>query len=98
MYHLTLKVDADLLQAVGEAVQSAKLGEDFRYANVSDFIRKALIDYKRGMKLTAAPRTKQQVQTSIYLTAALRDFWESLPPMQRYEILDRVLRTKLERM
>lgn len=97
-YHLTIEVDAVLLQTIREAVQSAKLSEDLHYTNVSDFIRKALIDYKNGMKLTAAPRKRGRGQTSIFFPASLRDFWESLPARLRYEILDRVLRTKLERM
>ena len=99
IHRTSIRMDAKLYQAIGEAVQSAKLGEDFHYANVSDFIRAALTDYKKGMPLTAAPQTSQHVKdTSVCLPVSLRDFWRSLPRLQHWEILDRVLRTKLERM
>ena len=92
-------MDVELYQTITEAIQSAKLGENFHYANVSDFIRAALTDYKEGMTLTAAPQAPRHFKdTSVCLPASLRDFWRSLPRLQHWEILDRVLRTKLERM
>ena len=98
-YHVSIRVDATLYQAISEAVQSAKLGEDFHHANISDFIREALIDYKNGMKLTAPPQADRQMKiTSVCLTAPLYDFWRSLPRRQRLEILGRALETKLKRM
>ena len=98
-HRITLRMDARLHQAIGEAVQSAKLGEHFHYANISDFIRAALGDYKKGMTLTTAPQAARHIKdTSVCLPTPLRDFWRSLPRRQHWEILDRVLRTKLERM
>lgn len=98
-HRVSIRIGTALHQAICEAVQSAKLGENFHYANVSDFIREALADYKEGMKLTAPPQVGRQAKiTSVCLTAPLFDFWRSLPCGQRWEILDRVLRAKLERM
>lgn len=98
-HRISIRIDTALHQAICEAVQSAQLGERFHYANVSDFIREALTDYKEGMKLTVPSQRGQQTKiTSVCFTAPLLDFWRSLPRTQHFKILDRVLRTKLEQM
>ncbi len=95
-----IRVDDRVLDTVKNAVTSAKLGGDFHYGNVSDFIRGALADYKKGLKLTepALPGDRGCVRpTTVWLDEELYSFWRSLPIGGRREILERALRTKLRR-
>lgn len=93
-----VRIDGKLLEAIRNAVQSAKIGGDFCYGNVSDFIRAALTAYKDGMKLVEVlPAADNQVQgTTVWMDDALYTFWRSLPYGCRREILERALRTKLK--
>ena len=95
-----VRIDRKLLDTIKNAVQSAKMGGDFRYGNVSDFIRGALIAYKNGMKLVeVSPTAERQVQgTTLWMDDMLCTFWRSLPRGCRREILERALWTKLKQI
>lgn len=100
LYLCQIRVDSRVLDAVKTAVTSAKLGGDFHYGNVSDFMRGALADYKGGLKLTEpALRSDHRCvrPTTVWLDETLYTFWRSLPVGSRREILERTLLTKLRR-
>lgn len=95
-----VRMDGKLLEAIRNAVQSAKAEGDFRYGNVSDFIRGALIAYKDGMKLIEdLPLVDCHVQgTTVWMDDALYAFWQSLSYGCRRQILERALWTKLRQI
>lgn len=101
LYLCQIRVDDRVLDTVKSAVTSARVGGDFHYGNVSDFIRGALVDYKGGLKLTepALRGDRRCVRpTTVWLDEALYTFWRSLPVGERREILERALLTKLRRV
>lgn len=100
-YLCQMSIGGELLEAIGNAVASARSGGDFSYGNTSDFIRAALTDYKNGIRLLEddLPADRRLVRrTTIWLDKGLYGFWTKLPPRSRREILGRVLWTKLQRM
>ena len=88
-----VRIDRKLLEAIRNAVHSAKAGGDFRYGNVSDFVRGALIAYKNNMNLVEGlPSVDRHVHgTTVWMDYALYTFWQSLPYGCRREILERAL-------
>ena len=70
---------------------------DFSFTSVTDIIRVALKAYQDGMELTEPCQPGKKKQTSIRVDNSLYQFYKSLPSQMRTTILDRAIRTYIQK-
>jgi hypothetical protein len=86
------------LHATAEnAIVGAHRAGDYSFTSLPDLIRAALSAYFDGMGLTAAPETGRKRRTTIGLDDDLKRRYDELPARKRGEIIERALRTFLNR-
>jgi hypothetical protein len=92
-----LRLGVNLYATAENALEGAHRAGDYSLTSMPDLIRTALAAHFDGMTLTAAPEMGGKRRTTIGLDDALKSRYDQLPHRKRGEIIERALRTFLNR-
>src|SRR5262245_530925 len=97
-YLLAIRCNAMLYNTMQNMLMTAHTAQDFTFSSVADVIRAALQSYRDGMALTELEEPGEKVSTTIRVDRPTKDFYASLPDRLRTKILERAIRTFLQRL
>lgn len=92
-----LRLSHNLYMTAENALDGANRVGDYSFTSLPDVIRAALTAYFDGMALTAPPERGGKRRTTIGLDDTLKARYDELPLRKRGEIIERSLRTFLNR-
>jgi len=92
-----LRLGDDLYATAENAIEGAHLAGDYSLTSLPELIRAALTAHFSGMALTAPPESGKKRRTTIGLDDELKLRYDKLPNRKRGEIVERALRTFLNR-
>jgi hypothetical protein len=92
-----LRMGEDLYATAENALEAAHLAGDYSLTSLPDLIRAALTAHFDGMALSAPPEKGRKRRTTIGMDDNLKARYDELPHGKRSEIVERSLRTFLNR-
>jgi hypothetical protein len=88
---ISFRCDIFLIEKIKNMLTSQHLAGNYQYPNLSCFFRSALHAYQTGMVLTYQRQNNPRKEISFRLTEDLFNFYNSLPPRSKAEIMERAL-------
>ncbi len=92
-HSISIRCNALLYNTIQNWIISAHTAQDFTYTSIADVIRGALEAYRNNLELTELDEEGTYKQTTIRVTQAQAEFYQSLPSQLRRKILERAIRT-----
>ena len=95
---ISIHLEPNLFMMIEQMLESRQIAGDYSWSSVADFIREAILDYAQGINLEAQAIGKRTKRFSLRAGKTVVNYWESFPKRKKAEILDRILRTKLNKL
>lgn len=97
--YVTIYVETRLFEDISNMVAANNAGGNYEFASASAFIRSAIEEYVvSGIPLTANTRPGRKKRFSLTFSRDLRAAFDTLPRGKKTEVIDRAIRSKLDRM
>lgn len=95
---ISVKISMALYGVMENYINAAIEAGDYRLANVADFMREALDEFRDGKKLVASEQdATAEKETTLRVTSEQYTFWHTLPRRHKRSLLERAIRSKLSR-